>query len=44
VIGGDGVAAVGGYALARLADMTRFRRLSTARLGEDLVETYARVA
>jgi len=44
VIGGDGVAAVGGYTLARLADMTRFRRLSTARLGEDLVETYARVA
>ena len=44
VIGGDGVAAVGGYAVARLADMTRFRRLSTARLGEDLVETYARVA
>ena len=44
VIGGDGVAAVGGYALARLADMARFRRLSAARLGEDLVETYARVS
>jgi diaminohydroxyphosphoribosylaminopyrimidine deaminase/5-amino-6-(5-phosphoribosylamino)uracil reductase len=44
VIGGDGVAAVGGYALARLADMTRFRRQSATGMGEDLVETYARAS
>lgn len=44
VIGGDGVAAVGGFDLAHLVDMRGFRRLSVSSLGEDLVATYVRVA
>ena len=42
VIGGDGVPAVAGFALAGLADMPRFQRLSAQPAGADLVETYAR--
>ena len=43
VIGGDGVAAVGGFGLERLADVSRFQRRSAQPAGADLVETYARV-
>lgn len=43
VIGGDGVAAVDGLRLERLADMPRFRRRSVDPAGADLVETYVRV-
>jgi len=43
VIGADGVAAVGGFGLDRLADMRRFERRSAEPIGADLVETFARV-
>jgi diaminohydroxyphosphoribosylaminopyrimidine deaminase / 5-amino-6-(5-phosphoribosylamino)uracil reductase len=43
VIGGDGVAAVGGLGLERVADMPRLRRRSVEPVGADLVETYGRV-
>jgi diaminohydroxyphosphoribosylaminopyrimidine deaminase / 5-amino-6-(5-phosphoribosylamino)uracil reductase len=43
VIGGDGVAAIGGFGLDRLADSRRFQRKSVVPAGADLVETYARV-
>lgn len=43
VIGGDGVPAVGGFGLERLADLPHFRRRSVAPIGVDLVETYTRV-
>ena len=42
VIGGDGLAAVAGYGLARLADLTPFERTSVEPAGSDLVESYAR--
>ena len=42
VIGGDGVAAVGGFGLERLAVMSCFQRRSALPIGADLVETYAR--
>lgn len=42
VIGGDGVAAVGGFGLERLAGMSCFQRRSALPIGADLVETYAR--
>ena len=42
VIGGDGLAAVAGYGLARLADLAPFERTSVAPAGGDLVESYAR--
>lgn len=43
VIGDDGVAAIGGLGLGRLADMPRFELRSAAPAGADLVETYVRV-
>jgi diaminohydroxyphosphoribosylaminopyrimidine deaminase/5-amino-6-(5-phosphoribosylamino)uracil reductase len=43
VIGGDGVPAVGGFGLERLAELSRFQRRSVAPVGADLVESYARV-
>ena len=43
VIGGDGLAAVGGFGLEHLADLSRFHRISVLPLGADLVETYARL-
>ena len=42
VIGGDGVHAVTGFGLDSLAQAPRFEPLGAARLGADLVETYAR--
>ena len=42
VIGGDGVHAVTGFGLEGLDEAPRFETLGAARLGADLVETYAR--
>jgi diaminohydroxyphosphoribosylaminopyrimidine deaminase/5-amino-6-(5-phosphoribosylamino)uracil reductase len=42
VLGGDGIHAVTGFGAESLADAPRFALLHAARLGEDLVETYAR--
>jgi diaminohydroxyphosphoribosylaminopyrimidine deaminase/5-amino-6-(5-phosphoribosylamino)uracil reductase len=42
VLGGDGIHAVTGFGVESLADAPRFALLHAARLGEDLVETYAR--
>jgi diaminohydroxyphosphoribosylaminopyrimidine deaminase/5-amino-6-(5-phosphoribosylamino)uracil reductase len=42
IIGGDGVPAVTGFGLERLAHAPHFERLNLRRLGADLVETYQR--
>jgi len=42
VLGGDGVPAVAGLDLARLADAHGFARRSASAVGPDLMETYAR--
>lgn len=39
---GEGIAALGSLSLAELADLPRFKRRGTIRLGEDVLETYAR--
>jgi len=43
-LGDDGIAGVGGLGLERLADAPGFRRLSVITAGDDLVETYQRLA
>jgi diaminohydroxyphosphoribosylaminopyrimidine deaminase/5-amino-6-(5-phosphoribosylamino)uracil reductase len=43
VIGGDGVPAVAGFGLEDLAGAPAFRLVETRPLGEDLVESYARL-
>jgi diaminohydroxyphosphoribosylaminopyrimidine deaminase/5-amino-6-(5-phosphoribosylamino)uracil reductase len=43
VIGGDGLAAMGGLALSKLIDARRFRVIDTAPVGEDLMSLYHRV-
>ena len=40
VAGGDGLPAVGGLALERLAEAPRFRRTGVRRLEDDLLETF----
>ncbi len=42
VIGGDGVAAIAGLGLDKVADAPRFERVSVTAVGEDVLETYAR--
>jgi len=42
VIGGDGVASVGGFGLATLAAAPRFRLLSAQTCGDDVMELWAR--
>jgi diaminohydroxyphosphoribosylaminopyrimidine deaminase / 5-amino-6-(5-phosphoribosylamino)uracil reductase len=44
VIGGDGVPAAAPFGVDRLADAPRFARRSLETCGEDVVETWARVA
>ncbi|MEE8535250.1 MAG: dihydrofolate reductase family protein, partial [Kiloniellales bacterium] len=44
VIGGDGLAAVAGLAVAGLTETPRFRRLDIAAVGEDMMETYTRLS
>jgi diaminohydroxyphosphoribosylaminopyrimidine deaminase/5-amino-6-(5-phosphoribosylamino)uracil reductase len=44
VIGDDGRGAVAALGLGGLADAPRFRRLEIAALGEDILETYARLS
>ncbi len=43
LIGGDGVAMASAFGIDRLADAPRFRRLSVMPVGDDLMETYARI-
>lgn len=40
IMGGDGLAAIGGLGLDRLSDMQRFHLSSAQRLGGDYLETY----
>ncbi|MGE0119639.1 MAG: bifunctional diaminohydroxyphosphoribosylaminopyrimidine deaminase/5-amino-6-(5-phosphoribosylamino)uracil reductase RibD [Dongiaceae bacterium] len=42
VIGGDGLAAVGGLAVERLTDARRFARVEMETIGADVLETYRR--
>ena len=42
VLGGDGLGAADALGLARLADAPRFRRVDVERVGDDILETYAR--
>jgi diaminohydroxyphosphoribosylaminopyrimidine deaminase/5-amino-6-(5-phosphoribosylamino)uracil reductase len=44
VIGGDGVPAVAGFGLDELAEAPGFALQDSHRIGEDLVESYARIA
>lgn len=44
LIGGDGVAAAAAFGVDRLEDMARFERISVVRAGEDILETYRRLA
>jgi diaminohydroxyphosphoribosylaminopyrimidine deaminase/5-amino-6-(5-phosphoribosylamino)uracil reductase len=44
LLGGDGLPAVAGFGLDRLAAAPRFERLSLEALGEDVLETLARPA
>ena len=39
---GEGISALGSLSLGELASLPRFRREETIRLGEDVLETYAR--
>ncbi len=43
VIGADGIAALAGLGVDRLADRPRFRRLAIRPVGEDLMESYERI-
>jgi diaminohydroxyphosphoribosylaminopyrimidine deaminase/5-amino-6-(5-phosphoribosylamino)uracil reductase len=43
VIGGDGMPAVTGFGLEHLAEAPGFTRISVEAVGEDVVETYARL-
>ncbi|WP_206419721.1 bifunctional diaminohydroxyphosphoribosylaminopyrimidine deaminase/5-amino-6-(5-phosphoribosylamino)uracil reductase RibD [Minwuia thermotolerans] len=42
LIGGDGLPAIGGFGLEKLADVPRFRRAAIAHFGDDVLETYLR--
>jgi diaminohydroxyphosphoribosylaminopyrimidine deaminase/5-amino-6-(5-phosphoribosylamino)uracil reductase len=42
IIGGDGIPAVEGYGVDRLAAMARFERHGVKRVGSDLLETFSR--
>jgi len=42
ILGGDGLPAVAGFGLERLAEAPRFRRAAVEALGNDVVETYRR--
>lgn len=42
VMMGEGISALGSLSLGELASLPRFRREETIRLGEDVLETYAR--
>ena len=44
LIGAEGRPAVGETGLVSLAQMARYRRLEVRHLGEDLLETFARLA
>jgi diaminohydroxyphosphoribosylaminopyrimidine deaminase/5-amino-6-(5-phosphoribosylamino)uracil reductase len=44
VIGGDGIPAAAGFGLERLDGAPGFERVAVERAGEDLVETYRRLA
>ncbi len=44
LIGDDGLAAVSAFGIDRLADVPRFRRIDALPLGDDLMETYERIA
>ena len=44
LIGGDGTAAVGGFGLTDLLAAPRFQLTQSARIGDDLMEAYDRVA
>ncbi|WP_218574789.1 bifunctional diaminohydroxyphosphoribosylaminopyrimidine deaminase/5-amino-6-(5-phosphoribosylamino)uracil reductase RibD [Reyranella sp. CPCC 100927] len=44
VIGGDGIAAIGGFGLQRLASARRFARSSLGETGDDVLETWTRGA
>jgi diaminohydroxyphosphoribosylaminopyrimidine deaminase/5-amino-6-(5-phosphoribosylamino)uracil reductase len=44
VFGGDSLAAIGPFGVAKLADAPRFRRESVLSLGEDVLETYVATA
>ena len=43
LIGGDGIAAIAGFGLDRLAAAPRFERTDIAELGDDVLETYRRL-
>jgi diaminohydroxyphosphoribosylaminopyrimidine deaminase / 5-amino-6-(5-phosphoribosylamino)uracil reductase len=43
VIGGDGLAAVSGFGLDRLADAPRFHRTAIQQAGDDVLESYSRI-
>jgi len=42
LIGGDGLPALGGLGLQKLADATRWRPVATERIGDDVLNTYVR--
>lgn len=44
IIGGDGIPAVGGFGVAKLAAAPRFERLSLETVGEDVLETLRRAS
>lgn len=44
VIGGDGIPALAGFGLDRLADMPRFTPRGTMTLGDDVMDSYVRAA
>lgn len=44
VIGGDGIPAIAGFGLDRLADTPTFRCVGATPLGDDVMESYVRVA
>ena len=43
VIGADGLAGIGALGLDRLEGSPRFRRIATDTIGDDMMETYARI-
>jgi diaminohydroxyphosphoribosylaminopyrimidine deaminase / 5-amino-6-(5-phosphoribosylamino)uracil reductase len=43
LIGGDGLAAIGGLGLMGLAAATRWRPVSTEPIGDDVLDTYVRI-